>query len=149
MGGAASGGAEAGGGGAHENGGGGAAPVGDVVLNEITSDSAADDRVELFNRGGAALDLGGYSIADDAAHTYVIPDGTILGAGEYLVLVGGTDHMFGIGADDAIELFDASGSSVDLADWTADEAMPSYCRHPNGTGAFQTCSTQSFGSANP
>jgi len=118
-------------------------------LNEITSDSASDDKIELFNRGDAPLDLSGYSIVDDAAHEYVFPNGTTIAAGEYVVLVGGTDHMFGVGNDDSIELIDASGNSVDLADWGPDEAVVSYCRVPNGTGAFQTCAVQSFGAANP
>lgn len=130
-------------------GGGGAPAQGDVVLNEITSDSASDDKIELFNRGLTAVDLSGYSVVDDAAHEYVFPDGSSIEAGTYLVLVGGTDHMFGVGNDDSIELRDASGNSLDLADWGPDEAIVSYCRVPNGTGPFQTCATQSFGAPNP
>jgi hypothetical protein len=122
-----------------------------VVINEVTSDSASNDRIELFNTGNTPVDLGGYSIIDDSGdpgNVYVFPAGTMINGGEYHVLVGGTDHMFGLGGDDAVELLDPGMMQVDIADWGDGEAVVSYCRLPNGTGAFQVCGAQTFGAAN-
>ncbi len=129
--------------------GGGAASA--VVINEVTSDSAANDRIELFNTGNTAIDISGYSIIDDSGdpeNVYVFPAGTTIDGGAYLVLVGDTDHMFGIGGDDAVELLDGGMTQVDIADWAEGEATVSYCRVPNGTGAFGVCAAQTFGAAN-
>ena len=124
----------------------------DLVINEVTSNSKDNDRIELFNGGNAAVDLEGYSIIDasgDPENVYVFPTGATIAAGGYLVLVGDTDHMFGIGADDAVVLRDEAMATIDTADWAQDEALVSYCRTPNGTGAFQTCAATSWGAANP
>lgn len=133
------------------DGGGGGSGTSSVVINEVTSDSAANDRIELFNPGNAAADIGGFSIIDasgDPENVYVFAPGTMIAAGEYLVLVGDTDHMFGIGADDAVELLDGAMMQVDIADWADGEAVVSYCRLPNGSGAFQVCTAQTFGAEN-
>ncbi len=125
--------------------------MGEVVINEVTSNSEDNDRVELFNPGSAAIDLEGYSIIDDSGdpqNVYTFAAGSMLGAGEYLVLVGDTDHMFGLGNDDAVTLLDPAMATVDTADWAADEADVSYCRVPNGTGAFQVCAATTWGAAN-
>jgi hypothetical protein len=125
--------------------------MGEVVINEVTSNSEDNDRIELFNPGSAAIDLEGYSIIDasgDPENVYTFAAGSMLGAGEYLVLVGDTDHMFGLGGDDAVILLDPAMATVDTADWAADEALVSYCRVPNGTGAFQVCAATTWGAAN-
>ncbi|NUO51367.1 MAG: lamin tail domain-containing protein [Polyangiaceae bacterium] len=133
------------------DGGGGGTAAFTVVLNEVTSDSSANDQIELLNTGNTAVDLGGYSIIDasgDPGNVYVFPDGTMIDGGAYLVLVGDTDHMFGLGGDDAVELLDPAMAQVDIADWPDGEATVSYCRLPNGTGAFQVCTAQTFGAEN-
>ena len=123
----------------------------DVIINEVTSNSEDNDRIELFNRGTAALDLGGYSIVDDSGdpeNVYVFSARTMIGPDEYLVLVGDIDHMFGLGNDDVVTLLDPAMAVVDTADWAADEADISFCRMPNGTGAFQVCAATTWGAEN-
>lgn len=59
-----------------------------VVINEIQYHSPSDDPdteyIELFNRGVADVDLGGWEFA--AGVDFVFPAGTSLGGGEYLVV---------------------------------------------------------------
>lgn len=71
---------------------------GDVVINEI---SATDDFIELFNRGGAAVDLGGKILADrdDATmgpkmeEAISFPAGTSLAPGGYLFVLAKQDAV--------------------------------------------------------
>ena len=67
----------------------GDAGYGDVVINEILyrrADELAPEFVELFNRSDLNYDLSGWNMADAGNSTTRIPVGTILKAGEYLVL---------------------------------------------------------------
>ena len=68
-----------------------------LVINEIVSSnkrSLVDDTlgtpdwIELYNTGSVPLDLSGYGVSDNLRklHKFVVPEGTILGPGEYLVL---------------------------------------------------------------
>ncbi len=70
---------------------------GALVVSEIVSSnkrSLVDDAlgtpdwIELYNSGDEALDISGYGISDNLKklHKYVVPDGTVIEAGEYLVL---------------------------------------------------------------
>jgi hypothetical protein len=70
---------------------------GALVVSEIVASnkrSLVDDAlgtpdwIELYNSGTSALDISGYGISDNLKklHKYVVPEGTVIGAGEYLVL---------------------------------------------------------------
>jgi len=117
-----------------------------LVINEVTS--AGDDRIELFNDTGAAIDLTGWSLVDGGDNRWIFAPATTVEDGDYLVLTKGVDHDFGLGGDDLVELRDDQDQTVDYADWPEDAADPSWCRVPNGTGGFVTCTTPTFGSAN-
>lgn len=137
--------------------GSGSEPRPEVVINEVSSTD--DDAIELHNLGSVAVDLTGWRIADSAydpavattidAQSYLLPVGTVLSAGGYLVLRKGIDHTFGLGSDDAVSLFDDGGGLIDSADWAAQQAEVSFCRRPNGTGPFAACTAASFGASNP
>lgn len=67
---------------------------GRVVINEVRG--AGEDWVELYNVGGATVDLSGYGLTDSdsadgtsarIATALRFPSGTTLGAGEYLLVV--------------------------------------------------------------
>ncbi|MBX9850490.1 MAG: CotH kinase family protein, partial [Cytophagaceae bacterium] len=63
-----------------------------ITINEINynSDSAynAGNWIELYNYGNAAIDISGWVLKDENDfNSFVIPNGTTLGAGQYLVLV--------------------------------------------------------------
>lgn len=133
------------------------APVsvpGSVVLNEVDSQPA--DWVELYNPGTLPLDISGYEIrdnSDDVDHRWAFVNGTVLGAGEFLVveqgMIGITDGAetafgeFGIGSADEVRLFDPTGAQIDTTGaWTShaaidgDYAAASYARCIDGQGAF-------------
>src|SRR3954465_11707422 len=99
-----------------------------VVVNEImyhaSSQNVGDEWVELFNRGAAPVDLGGWHFGKGIDYTFA--PGTMLGAGDYLVVahdlalfqakypsvanaVGGWIGQLG-NHGDTIELDDASGT---------------------------------------
>ena len=131
---------------------------GKLVLNEINSNP--DDWVEVMNTGGMDLDISGYELRDNADdHRWKFPDGTVVKAGEiYLVdakdmglvyddntdtYVSGTfEAAIGIGSGDSMRLFDAQGTLLDSYSWSehaaydGDNALASYGRYPDGTGAF-------------
>lgn len=125
-------------------------PKSGVVINEVTS--AGDDLIELYNGGTAVADLSGWQVTDDAPeqpdHSYSLPGGTTLAPGAYLVLTKGVDHLFGLGGSDSVRLVDLDGKQQNTATWSSGEADTSFCRIPNGTGAFKVCTVATFGSAN-
>lgn len=70
---------------------------GSLVVNEIVSSNkrslvdevlGTPDWIELYNAGTSEIDLSGYGVSDNMRklHKFVFPDGTILEAGEHLVL---------------------------------------------------------------
>jgi len=54
-----------------------------------TISSTADEMIEFVNIGGSAADLSHATITDNVAVRVVVPDGTIVGPGEALVVFGG------------------------------------------------------------
>lgn len=137
-----------------------------VALNELTAKGATEgpyadkgDAIELYNAGGAAADLGGWKLSDDPSFpvdkTYVFPAGTTLAPGEFMVLVAFDDVAmtgelpFGIADDkeETITLADAGDGAVDQVIVNGADAVGSYCRLPDGTGAWSVCA-QTFGAAN-
>ncbi len=76
--------------------------VSGLCLNEVLARNATaapagpkyPDLIELYNRGPLAVDLFGMSISDnkDQPGKHVFPRGTILGAGQYLVLHASNDN---------------------------------------------------------
>jgi hypothetical protein len=69
----------------------GALPFSPVVISEFlatTSTGLPDDWIELYNRGASAVDISGWRISDDTnpANPYVLPPGTVLPAGGFLVI---------------------------------------------------------------
>jgi len=119
-----------------------------VKLNEVESSGGTPgDWVELFNAGPIAVDVGGWTFKDaDDTHAYVIPAGTTLAAGGYLVL-DESSFGFGLGAADSARLFDAGGAAIDAFAWTT-HAPITYGRCPNGSGAFAPTASSTKDAAN-
>ncbi len=87
-----------------------------VRINEVRADSATllPDAIELFNGSAAAVDLGGYTLTDDATKPlkYAFPAGTMIAAGGYLTV---TTSQTAISLDrdgDDVRLY-RSGALVD------------------------------------
>lgn len=137
-----------------------------VALNELTSDSIIEgrgsgrgDAIELYNAGEVAADLSGWRLSDDpafpAGKTYVFPNGVMLEPAAFLVLLSYDDktmvgdYPFGINdsQNETIVLADGSGTLVDTVFVNGYDAVVSYCRVPDGTGAWAQCA-QTFGGPN-
>ena len=100
-------------------------------LNEVLAqnDTAVNhagtfpDVIELYNEGGASVDLGGFRLSDDPANPakYIFPAPTILAAGAYLVVYannadgsGGLHTGFTLDADgEGVYLFNAASVLLD------------------------------------
>ena len=116
---------------------------GPVVINEINYNSAVDfdpdDWVELYNDNETPIDLSGWMLSDSLDdHVFLLPRGTVLGAGEYLVLCRDSqafsrlfprvenhigDFDFGLsGGGELVRLFDHEGRLVDAV--TYDDTAP-------------------------
>lgn len=130
-------------------------PADVVVINEVESNGdPAGDWVELMNTGLVAVNVGGLIIKDaDDTHVFVIPDGTMIAAGEYAAFVVddaaalGT-AAFGLGASDRVRLFAADGTTlIEEYVWTA-HAGTSYGRCPDGTGEFALTASTTRAAAN-
>ena len=74
-----------------------AAPDYSVKVNEFCSNGpsggdATSEWVELFNTSGSSVDISGYYISDEEG-TITIPSGTMLGGGEFYVLLNDIDSF--------------------------------------------------------
>jgi hypothetical protein len=131
-----------------------------VRLNEILSvpqridwdgDGTADERdewIELYNAGDTAIDLGGWLLDDGDTESapYQLPYGTVIGAGQYLVLY---QRATGIALDDRgdeVRLIDPTGQIVDSVVFGKLDPDTSYGRDPDG--AWQHFPRPSPGKAN-
>ncbi|MHC4822810.1 MAG: CotH kinase family protein [Planctomycetota bacterium] len=126
------------------------APVPEMVIQEINYNSSAGfdpgDWVELYNNGAAAVDLSGWSF-EDSGSSWIIPAGTIVPVGGYLVLAqdlnqftavyGGStgaigDLGFGFsGSGELLSLRDGGGVLIDEVEY--DDVAP-WPTAPDGTG---------------
>lgn len=138
-----------------------------LVINEISS--TGDDWVEIFNTGGVEANLGGMVLADYDSGTgcpktteaLTFPAGTKIGAGMHLLVIadkagapntpqtdclgaGTCFHVgFGISGSSGDQVFLLKGSEIQAQGEipaTAHGKGESWCRAPDGTGAFVKCS---------
>ena len=131
-----------------------------VKINEVESSGGIPgDWVELINTSASTVDVSLHIFKDnvdnDPTHVYVIPSGTSIGPGGFLVLnelmappVGG-QFSFGLGAGaDSARFFAPDGTTLlDTFTWT--QTTPTtFGRCPDGTGAFQLTTTVTKGTAN-
>ncbi|WP_080505126.1 lamin tail domain-containing protein [Halorubrum aethiopicum] len=65
-----------------------------------------DEYVVFENTGGSTLDIGGWTVEDDADHTYTIPSGTEIDSGQTITLYSGS------GSDTDSELYWGSSSAI-------------------------------------
>ena len=126
---------------------------GRIVINEIVA-VAADDGpnwIELYNAGGADVDLTGWSMTDSGDgpdHTYAIANGTVLTAGGFAVFEQDTEFLFGLNDADAVRLYDGDGALIDETAWDSAVAGQSWGRSEDGTGEFVQIETPTRGESN-
>jgi gluconolactonase len=116
-----------------------------VVINEIKVVSGSGSWVELFNMGAGPADVGGMYLTNELSRpaAWMIPDGTAIGAGGFLVIgvgsggAGGPLHApFGLdAAGGVVALFMPNG--LTLVDALRFGPLPengSWGRYPDGAG---------------
>ncbi|HZO85716.1 MAG TPA: lamin tail domain-containing protein, partial [Verrucomicrobiae bacterium] len=128
--------------------------TGGVVVNEVLSSSTSplQDYIELHNTTSANIDISGWYLTDDPTFPwkYRIPDGTVLGAGAYVVFdethfnsepgVGSSFSLSSFGDD--VYLFSSSGPG-ELSGYShgfefgGAQGGVSFGRHINSVGAEQ------------
>jgi len=126
--------------------GGGEEPA--LVWNEVESSGGTPgDWAELYNAGLNTADLSGYTFKDnDDTHAYVLPVGSTIAPGGYL-LIEEAAMGFGLGGADSVRLFDLEGALVVEYTWTA-HAASTYGRCPNASGEFGVTTQATKGSVN-
>ncbi|WP_341956721.1 lamin tail domain-containing protein [Microbacterium sp. LWH13-1.2] len=119
-----------------------------VRINEVESDGGSPgDWIELVNPTASALDVSGVVVKDDDdTHSHVIPAGTSIAAGGYLVIEG-ADLGFGLGDGDSVRVFDGD-LLIDSTTWGAGHAATTWGRCPDVTGAFAVTAESTKGAAN-
>ena len=141
-------------------------PAPTIVINEFLANAgeccgvdlfeSAEDFVELYNYGEDAVDISGWGFSDtDGEVATVATAGTTIGPGEFLVLwfTGEADGFPQIddklSADgESIHIADASGTTVILLDFTAQDEDVSYGRVPDGGDTWESLDNPSPGSSN-
>lgn len=123
-----------------------------VVINEIESNGDSTDWVEIINNDTRDVDISGWYIldSDPAGHkseTSPLKDGTVIKSGESYVFDQNKDFTFGLGNDDSVTLYDASGNIVDTFCWTG-HANGVYARIPDGSGNLVQFPTSTKGRKN-
>jgi len=86
---------------------------GDLDVHNVHEDAEGDDHENLNdeyvvfeNTGSATLDISGWTVEDEADHTYIVPQGTTVEPGEQITLYTGS------GSDSDTELYWGSGSAI-------------------------------------
>lgn len=123
-----------------------------IVINEINYKDSVDfqtkDWVELYNNGNSSVDISNWVFKDDDdLHEFIIPNGTVMTPGSFLVLVqfladfqalfpdAGPvlgDFEFGLsGGGELIRLFDDNGTLMDFVEYDDIEPWPT---EPDGNG---------------
>ena len=87
--------------------------TGDIAVQNVHADASGsdtdnlnDEYVVFENTGSGSLDLSGYTVEDEAAHTYAFPSGFTLDAGTTVTLHSGS------GTDSSSDLYWGSGSAI-------------------------------------
>ncbi|MDR6865910.1 hypothetical protein J2Y69_000495 [Microbacterium resistens] len=132
-----------------------ATAVPDVVVNEIVYDDAQGgaDAIELYNASSSPVDLSGWSVQDDKrdpAQAGVLPSGTVLASGAFLVLEKeGTPlgFPFGLGKGDEVVLLDTAGGVVDAFAYAATAPLGDWSRCADG-GEWAHATAVTLGAAN-
>jgi len=142
--------------------------AGDVVINEVmasNTSTAADeegefgDWIELYNKGGQAVDLSGYYLTDEEStlDRWAFPQGTVIQANSTLIVWADNKESLTTGLHANFKL-SASGENVylvtpslqfaDQLTFTQAESDESYARSPNATGEFSWTSSPTFNAVN-
>jgi hypothetical protein len=119
-----------------------------ILINEVKPDGdASGGWVELFNPTDADVDVSAWLLtSSNVFHSVTLPPGTTIAVRGYLA-INETKIPSGLGAVDAVHLFNPFGVGIDEFAWTADPPT-SFGRCPDGTGEFLVTAEDTKGSTN-
>jgi hypothetical protein len=123
------------------------APSVTLAFNEFNGTTNSELWVELLNYGTNSFDLGGMRVQYDGTNngTYVIPSGTVLNAGQFLVLTNSTLGFTQWQSGDKLIL--SASNSVVIYDGVVLKKN-ARARYPDGTGNWLTPSALTPGANN-
>ncbi len=126
-----------------------------LCINEASyGTDTVEDFVELYNSSDVTISLAGFKLSDsngyDSTEAYVIPEGTEIESGSYLLMTKDVEFIFGIGGADKIQLYDTEGELVATLQLPAKEdGVESYgCLTDGSVDAYIQYSTASAGKSN-
>jgi hypothetical protein len=141
--------------------------VSGIVINEVLANSGAaqSDSIELYNPTQTAFDIGGWFLSDsgDNPLKFMIPTGTILGAGQYVVFdesdfnpnpsnPGPDDFALSGSEGDQVYLSQASGGTFlgyeSFVDFGSTFEGVSLARVPDGSGRLLPSMSTTLGTSN-
>lgn len=143
----------------------GTQPMG-IAINEVLSNPPADgkDAIELYNPTGESIDVSGWYLSDSSDNPlkYQIPDGTVIGPGDFWVVdetefngEDAGDNGFGLSGSlgDDVWLVVADGASgvsafVDDVRFGAAVQGESFGRVPDGSGRLAPMTAVTLGALN-
>jgi beta-lactamase superfamily II metal-dependent hydrolase len=122
-------------------------PDGDLSGNGTVSETG-DEFIELYNAGGASVDLSGWDVGDtNSSARLTFPEGTTLEPGRFLTVFRDSDpglpgQVFGGAAfqlSNSGERVELRNAQDEVVDWTDDGGVTTneaWEREPDGTGTF-------------
>ena len=146
---------------------GGTSTTSGLVVNELMADNegavvGADgtvgDWIELYNGGTEDLDLSGHGVSDDWTQPFLhsLPEGTVLAAGDWLLLWAddpeepAQGHLpFRLDADgEAVGVFTPDGDALDWVVFGDQDADTAWARLPDGADSWEEVPIGTPGSSN-
>ena len=133
-------------------------PLSTVVINEINShsDPPQQDWIELHNKAGSAVNIGGWFLSDTSTNlmAYTIPPGTTIPGTGYLVFLE-ADLPFSLNGETGETVYLSQGNGFggmtggrDFMEFGPMENGVTFGRYPNATGETFRLSEATIGSAN-
>ncbi|MGI9241456.1 MAG: lamin tail domain-containing protein, partial [Verrucomicrobiales bacterium] len=122
-----------------------------LVINEVQGHPTrvGEGYVELFNRGGIALDLGGAELSVDHTARFVFPAGTMIAPGGWLVVGESESGLPLDGRDFLLALTDPERTRVlDAVRYSPHAPAMSFGRTPDGSVHWKILDSASPGSEN-
>lgn len=126
----------------------------DLYINEVYSNGAGEDWLELYNASSSPKDISGYFISDDQTDRYTIPNSTVVPANGFIVFVcdgTATGHHtnFKLSSEgETVYLENKSNVLVDRVTFPTLGKGQSYGRFPDGSSTFSISGSPTEGQSN-
>jgi hypothetical protein len=124
-----------------------------TFINEVYP-ASGEDWIEIYNANTTEKDISGYKIYDDETNKYTLPQGTVIAANGFIVLIcddtgTGLHTNFKLtSAGETVYLTNKEGELVDKVAYVAVNDGESYGRYPDGSESFSVSGTATRGTSN-